>query len=108
MFSPFIARYYLLIKESWDEKDVIYMNTYQQNVFDLINKRKTLSLRARLELSYRIGKGLCFLYSKEVLHRDFKPPNVVVDSCLIPKIIDFGSCTSHYKEDPGLRKFKPH
>ena len=64
MSSPFIARYYLLVKEDWDEKDAIYMNTYQQNVFDLVAKRKTLSLKTRLEISYRISKGLCFLYSK--------------------------------------------
>jgi hypothetical protein len=40
------------------------MNKYQQNVFDLIEKRKTLTIKSKLELSYKIAKGLCFLYSK--------------------------------------------
>lgn len=35
-------------------------------------------------------------------HRDFKPQNIVIDSKLTPKIIDFGSCSSHY----GTKNFK--
>ena len=46
----------------------------------------------RLVICYRISKGLCFLGSKNVLHRDFKPHNIMIDKLLNPFIIDFGSC----------------
>lgn len=62
--SPFIARYYLKIKDSWDENDTIYMNSYKQNVYHFIKNNKSCSIKTRLELSYKIAKGLCFLYSK--------------------------------------------
>lgn len=48
MFSPFVARYYLQIKQSWDEKDVIYMNNYKQNVYHMLRTHKTFSVKMRL------------------------------------------------------------
>jgi hypothetical protein len=62
--SPFIARYYLKIKDTWDENDTIYMNSYKQNVYHFIKNNKFCSIKTRLSLSYKIAKGLCFLYSK--------------------------------------------
>ena len=108
MANPYIARYFLLVKESWDERDTIYMTTYQQNVYSLVTNRKTLGVRAKLQLAYRITKSLCFLFSKKIAHRDFKPQNVVVDSMLTPKLIDFGSCVAHFSPNAAAKKFKPH
>jgi serine/threonine protein kinase len=34
-----------------------------------------------------------------MLHRDFKPQNVVVDGNLMPKIIDFGSSVSQFNKN---------
>lgn len=34
--SPYIARYYLLIKQEWDESDRIYMSRYKKNLYHLV------------------------------------------------------------------------
>lgn len=60
-----------------------------------------MKIGSKLDLAYKIAKSLCFLFSAEILHRDFKPQNVVVDSFLTPKLIDFGSCISHFKQNHG-------
>lgn len=72
------------------------MKSYTHNVDYIIRKCPTLSIKDRISLLYRISLGLCFLYSKNVIHRDFKPQNIVVNSALTPHIIDFGSCCSVY------------
>jgi serine/threonine protein kinase len=68
------------------------MKSYYQNVDYIVRKCLTLSVKDRLNLIYRISLGLCFLMSKNILHRDFKPHNIVVNPSLTPHIIDFGSC----------------
>ncbi len=35
--------------------------------------------------------GLTFIHSKNILHLDLKPMNILMDKNLIPKITDFGS-----------------
>ncbi len=80
------------------------MKSYYQNVDYIVRKCHTLSIKDRLSLIYRISLGLCFLNAKEILHRDFKPHNIVVNNCLTPHIIDFGSCSSVY----GSTSFIPY
>lgn len=96
--SPYIAKYFLVTKKSWNEDDTIYMANYKQNVHSLLQNFSSYDIKTRLELAYQIAKGLCFMYSREIAHRDFKPQNIVVDKNLIPKIIDFGSSISHYSK----------
>ena len=43
-------------------------------------------------MAYKLAKGMCFLNYWDVLHRDFKPQNVLIDQFKNPFIIDFGSC----------------
>ncbi|CAN1187499.1 Serine/threonine-protein kinase STY13 [Linum perenne] len=53
--------------------------------------RKKLSLKKVLNLALQLAKGIAYLHSRKVIHRDVKPDNVVLDdgkSAL--KIIDFG------------------
>lgn len=100
--SPFIARYYLKLMQKWDESDTIYLKTYEKNLYTLITQNKFLTVKTKIDISYKIAKGFCFLYSNKMNHRDFKPQNIVIDRKLTPKIIDFGSCSSHY----GTKNFK--
>ena len=68
------------------------MRPYAMNLYGIVRRCKTFSLEERLVASYRISKGLCFLTSKSILHRDFKPHNIMMDQMFNPVIIDFGSC----------------
>lgn len=98
--SSSIAKYYLPVKkfENRNEHDYIYMKPYVHNLYVIVKKCKTLSFEERLNIAYKISKGFCFLTSRAVLHRDFKPQNIMIDQFLNPFIIDFGSCAPVYRE----------
>ena len=49
-----------------------------------------LDFDARLELFIRGCRGVAFGHGRGVIHRDLKPPNLLVDERGEPKVIDFG------------------
>jgi non-specific serine/threonine protein kinase/serine/threonine-protein kinase len=51
---------------------------------------RRLSIRDRLELFGKVCDAVHHGHQKGVMHRDLKPPNILVDSNGEPKIIDFG------------------
>lgn len=60
---------------------------------------------------YGIASGLSFLHLHEILHRDMKPDNILMDENLFPKISDFGlaKITSFISEtinNPSKNDFK--
>ena len=73
------------------------MKPYYDNLYSFVKKCKVLSISERLNIAYKISKGMCFLRSKSVLHRDLKPHNIMVDNKNDPIIIDFGSCAPIYR-----------
>ena len=85
-------------KSSWDHSDIIFMEYYNENLEEFITTKRFMSktIFNKLQIAYKMAKGLCFLSSRGILHRDFKPQNVMLtyDRQLgyEPKIIDFGSC----------------
>ncbi len=53
-------------------------------------KEKELDFAARLQLFIRGCRGVAFGHGRGVIHRDLKPPNLLVDESGEPKVIDFG------------------
>lgn len=83
------------------------MNSYKKDVHNYIKNNSNISIKNKLKMCYKIAKGLCFLHSKRILHRDFKPQNIVIDANFSPKIIDFGSSISYgiLGVDPKFKVF---
>merc|ERR1740127_212792 len=48
---------------------------------------------------YQILRGLKYVHSAEVIHRDLKPRNLLVNSNCDLKICDYGLARAHYPED---------
>jgi len=53
-------------------------------------KDKEVPLDFVKSIMYQILKGVEFLHSRKVLHRDLKPQNILIDEKLRVKIADFG------------------
>src|SRR5262249_38663193 len=53
-------------------------------------KTQALELNQRLELFAKICDAVHYAHDQGVIHRDLKPPNILVDASGQPKILDFG------------------
>jgi serine/threonine protein kinase len=58
---------------------------------DLLKKRKKFSEAELMDLVRPIGEGLDRAHRVGVLHRDIKPPNILINEDNRPVLIDFGS-----------------
>ena len=59
---------------------------------DILNKAKRrLTERELRALLVALGEALLYLHGKNILHRDLKPDNIIVDPRGKPTIVDFGS-----------------
>jgi serine/threonine protein kinase len=56
----------------------------------LLNERQRLPENEAKRLYFQIIEGLHFLHNKDVIHRDIKLENILVDAQMNVKLIDFG------------------
>ncbi|MBS1153740.1 MAG: serine/threonine protein kinase, partial [Myxococcaceae bacterium] len=60
------------------------------------------TLEATLRVFTRVARGLGHAHARGVVHRDFKPANVVFDADQIPRVTDFGLAALGEPQDRGL------
>lgn len=59
----------------------------------LIHKHKLLDIKTSCNLIINALEGLKYMHANKVVHRDIKPPNILIEQTnnkMIPKITDFG------------------
>ena len=66
------------------------MNSSSGSLTGLIADSPAISYFQLLDLAKDVAVGMEYLHKVNVVHRDLKPGNVVLDDFLRPKIVDFG------------------
>ncbi|PWA44241.1 protein kinase-like domain-containing protein [Artemisia annua] len=54
------------------------------------NRKKRLPLKIVIQFALDIAKGLSYLHSEKIIHRDVKPENMLMDEKNLIKLADFG------------------
>lgn len=87
--SPYIVRLFGLC---WDENKYAMVMELMPNasLHELLHSGKKLPCDIRYSIARDIAYGLRFLHDRNVLHRDLKSLNVLLDGNLRAKLSDFG------------------
>lgn len=68
------------------------MPLYQTDLEKMIASGSLKKFKVRRGIYLGLLKGLNFLHSCNIMHRDLKPMNILIDKYLMPCIADFGLC----------------
>ncbi|KAE8715896.1 putative serine/threonine-protein kinase NAK [Hibiscus syriacus] len=116
-----------LLGYCWEEKELLLVYEFMQkgslenHLFRRNPAVEPISWETRLKIAIGAARGLAFLHFSDVIYRDFKAPNILLDgfndhsiepSNIFPSCNDFGSClhlhTYNAKiSDFGLAKLGP-
>ncbi len=76
--------------ETPDGRSYLVMELVEGTPIDLFADTKRLSTVERLKLFRTVCEAVQFAHQRLVVHRDLKPPNLLVTSDGVPKLLDFG------------------
>ncbi|WP_372367744.1 protein kinase [Candidatus Uabimicrobium sp. HlEnr_7] len=57
---------------------------------DKYMRNSNMSIVQKIRLLYPLAKALAYAHTKNVVHRDLKPNNIMIDHNDVPKLMDFG------------------
>lgn len=90
MNSPYVLEVY-----SYNEKNNEYIMEFMDASLNdyIINNNNKLSFQERVKMGLQIIKAFSYIHSKDILHRDVSPKNILLkmyDDVIVVKIADFG------------------
>lgn len=63
------------------------------NMFEMIKRRKKLTIAETQYYIYQLIDSLCYLHNRQIMHRDVKLGNLLINSQMQLKLADFGLAT---------------
>ncbi|VDQ01797.1 unnamed protein product, partial [Trichobilharzia regenti] len=91
---PNIVRLYNVIRASSDKDIYLVFEFMETDLHNVIKKGNILNDVHKQYIMYQLLKATAYLHSGEVIHRDQKPSNVLLDSYCSVKLCDFGLARS--------------
>ncbi|XP_064944949.1 probable serine/threonine-protein kinase PIX13 [Musa acuminata AAA Group] len=87
-----------LLGYCWEEKELLLVYEYmakgslENHLFRKGKAYEPLSWDIRMKIAIGAARGLAFLHlsEKQVIYRDFKASNILLDANFVPKLSDFG------------------
>ena len=68
---------------------------------DILDRRGAVALSPGLQIAKQLCRGLAAVHEAGIVHRDIKPPNIMVLPNGVVKLMDFGIARAAGGEDPG-------
>jgi eukaryotic-like serine/threonine-protein kinase len=69
---------------------IVFEHVAGENLKQLVTRSGPLPIRQAIELALQIGRALSFAHEHELVHRDVKPQNVLLNGDGRAKVTDFG------------------
>ncbi|KAI3386009.1 hypothetical protein SNEBB_009329 [Seison nebaliae] len=86
----------------FNEKTSVYLITdYLVNNLDRVIRHKEYTEKNIPLIIYQLFRGLKYIHSAGIIHRDLKPGNIIINSSVSVKIIDFGMARQERSEMTG-------
>lgn len=98
---PNICTIYEIYEEADANKSYIVMQYVDGVTLGQIIAMKRLNIDRILDIAGQVCTGMAEAHSKNVIHRDIKPGNIMIDQKGVVKILDFGLAKF---SDPGVFK----
>ncbi|MEO0233472.1 MAG: serine/threonine-protein kinase [candidate division WOR-3 bacterium] len=76
--------------EKEDDKFIVLEYIKGKSLKSVINEKKTIPFEYALFILKEVLKGLSYIHSQQILHRDLKPDNIMLSEDGTVKITDFG------------------
>lgn len=90
--SKYFPYYY--VPENYDNKSIYMSWTTNNTMKDFINYQPLCSIRKKLRLMIDAVKAVHVLHKSNIVHHDIKPTNILLESDLNIKLIDFAESYS--------------
>jgi serine/threonine-protein kinase len=94
--------------DSGQDEDILYlvMENYDGDTLKEYIERKEVSIEDKIKIAINIADALEYAHEKEVIHRDLKPTNIMINNPDDIRIIDFGISKildENYKPDETVK-----
>ena len=78
------------LEESEDHQRFIVMAYYEGETLSQKLNRGVVSVRDSLDYAIQVARGLSAAHTRNIVHRDVKPSNIIITRENVAKIVDFG------------------
>lgn len=97
-----IVSFYGAVLDDEDPLCIVYEFMDMGSLYDLTHDRKnpiSLGFDSCVKISLQIARGIAYLHSQGIVHRDLKSPNILINNNWNVKITDFGLSRSKQESE---------